>query len=87
MHVRIVCQVSGVVVAQQFKNLQKQIYFLIKLSNLQQYKCILNRFSSLLKEKKVVLNASFDFTYRKLKKSSLPIISKNGFDEKKVLVK
>ena len=39
--------------------------------------------ASLLKEREVVLNAIFDFTYREFKKSSLPIISKTGFNEKR----
>ena len=43
--------------------------------------------ASLPKERKVILNAIFDFTYRELKKSSLPIISKMDLTKKEVLVK
>ena len=67
-----------------FKNFMKTVLFPNKKNLLKSYgRCIFVCSASLPKVRKVILNAIFDFTYREFKKSSLPIISKNGFNEKR----
>ncbi|GBC04750.1 hypothetical protein RclHR1_05840011 [Rhizophagus clarus] len=79
------CSISGICdrfVTRQFGKREITILpFVIELLKFY-HRCMFTRSTSLLRVRKADLKAVFDFTYKQLILSSLPIISKIGFGEK-----